>query len=736
MLNGTPEGPGSKHGAAEAPGLSTPRSRRVFRFGDFELRTETGELSKRGIRVKAQAKPIQILEALLEKPGQLITREELCRKLWPSGTFVDFENGLNTATNRLRAALNDSADAPRYIETLPRLGYRFICPVIEVLPNSEPVAFNVGVRGEESQATEISTVPPPAPISQIAPEPETPVAGTYRWGAVPLTVALGVALLALAALFFSYFGWRAIAAQQRPTFTQLTFRAGVIGSARFAPDVKKILYTARWAGSARQTYLLDLNHTRSQELQFAPGSLASVSGKGDVAFISRDPVSVDHPVRLSKVSVNGGIAQLIAEGPQAADWAPNGKQLAAVLEVGTESVIEFPVGNVIYSSNGWFNCVRVSPRGDRIAFLEHPVRDDDAGHVRVVDGEGRTQVVTDEWNSIDGLAWAPSGNEVWFTASKKGAARALYAVTGTSNVREIANTPSSLRLLDVSRTGRVLIAADEIRMSMRGAPAFGNAEKDLSSFDFSHADDISPDGNFVLFTEGGDAGGQHYSAYVLNQKSSKASRIGPGRGLAISPDAKKALTIDPQDRSSIALIDLGSQRTTRISGNGFTYQWARFLPSGTTLLVGGAYPGEALQICTQRLDGSKPIPVGGLPYMDYVAVSPNGLRIAGVSGNETALVFELADGAARQISSVICAIPIAWSVDSNDLYALTLRDAVYPVVKKNLFTGATELWKTIAPQDTAGLIGIGGLVIAPATGAYAYSTTFNLSRLYVVDGWS
>jgi len=85
---------------------------------------------------------------------------------------------------------------------------------------------------------------------------------------------------------------------------------------------------------------------------------------------------------------------------------------------------------------------------------------------------------------------------------------------------------------------------------------------------------------------------------------------------------------------------------------------------------------------------------------------------------------------------MLCAMPIAWSPDNTQLYALTFQDPVYPVVKQNLVTGKTELWKTIAPADTAGFVGISGLVIAPGTGAYAYSTSFNFSRLYVVDGWS
>src|ERR1700756_1974010 len=98
-------------------------------FGVFELDLRAGELGKHGLRVRLQEQPFQVLAALLEHPGEVVTREELQKKLWPEDTFVDFEHSLNAAVKRLRAALNDSADQPRYIETQARRGYRFVAPV-------------------------------------------------------------------------------------------------------------------------------------------------------------------------------------------------------------------------------------------------------------------------------------------------------------------------------------------------------------------------------------------------------------------------------------------------------------------------------------------------------------------------------------------------------------------------------------------------------------------------------
>jgi DNA-binding winged helix-turn-helix (wHTH) protein len=97
-----------------------------FRFGPFFLDVHSGELYREGSKVKVQPQPIQVLTILLEHPGELLTRDEIRSRIWPSDTFVDFENGLNTAVRKLRQALGDESDIPKYIETLPRRGYRFI----------------------------------------------------------------------------------------------------------------------------------------------------------------------------------------------------------------------------------------------------------------------------------------------------------------------------------------------------------------------------------------------------------------------------------------------------------------------------------------------------------------------------------------------------------------------------------------------------------------------------------
>lgn len=138
--------------------MQNGRNAGLIRFGVFELKKDTGELRKQGIKVRLQGKPVQLLQALLERPGEVVTREDLQKRLWPADAVVDFESGLNTAANRLRLALGDSAEHPHYVETLARLGYRFIAPIAApVADDAEHAPLDAPLLPET-----LPPVPPPA----------------------------------------------------------------------------------------------------------------------------------------------------------------------------------------------------------------------------------------------------------------------------------------------------------------------------------------------------------------------------------------------------------------------------------------------------------------------------------------------------------------------------------------------------------------------------------------------
>jgi TolB-like protein/DNA-binding winged helix-turn-helix (wHTH) protein len=170
-------------------------SPRLIRFGVFELDLRSGELQKQGRKIRLEGQPVQVLICLLEAPGELVTREDLHRKLWPADTFVNFEQGLNAAVKRLRQALNDSADNPRFVETLPRRGYRFIAPVQMVAERGDAPAVPVNeVAINEMPAAGDS---PPDQVGSSAEASATLRQRPWtRWAIVSLAV-FGILLLGI-----------------------------------------------------------------------------------------------------------------------------------------------------------------------------------------------------------------------------------------------------------------------------------------------------------------------------------------------------------------------------------------------------------------------------------------------------------------------------------------------------------------------------------------------------------
>jgi TolB-like protein/DNA-binding winged helix-turn-helix (wHTH) protein/Tfp pilus assembly protein PilF len=175
-----------------------PAQAPIYRFGSFELRPRTRELYKSGTKLRLRPQPFQVLQLLAERAGDVVTREELRESLWSKETFVDFEHGLNTSIKELRGVLTDSANKPRYIETLPKLGYRLIVPVAVDAPVNE------------AEAPRQTKVPTDLGDERSAPQPVPLAPGARRW-----PIALGVGLVLVAALG-TYFAWsRSRAGAQR-----------------------------------------------------------------------------------------------------------------------------------------------------------------------------------------------------------------------------------------------------------------------------------------------------------------------------------------------------------------------------------------------------------------------------------------------------------------------------------------------------------------------------------------
>lgn len=691
-----------------------PPAARAIRFGPFELNMETGELRKHGVRIRLQHRPFQILAALVERPGRLVTREELRTKLWAADVFVDFESGLNTAVNRLRLALGDSADSPVYIETLARLGYRFLASVEVLYEGREPAPA----------PTESAMVshPPETQLTLAVPEPAQARARRTR---TPLWISAGaLALLAAGA------GWLTLRARHEPVFQQITFRKGFVSNARFAPDGKHIVYSAEWNGAPSRLFLLSTDGRDSRDLNLPNARLEAASGAGSEILIRRMDADM---WKLEIASLNGGSPRRFSDQVRDADMGPNGK-LCLLTARGSTYTVEYPPGHAIYQSSAWIDDLRLSPDGKHVAFAEHPILSDDAGQVVLVDVEtGSSRVLSAGWESLAGLAWNASKNEVWFTAARSGVERALMAVTLDGRTRLVAQSPGGIELRDVGPSGKVLINRSNRHMAMLSGSLPEVSEQNISWLDWSHPVAISADGNTILFDESGAGGGTGYSTFVYSAREPSPQRIGSGRAMDLSEDGRWALTQNATDASKLNLVSIETRRSQAVAGHGFIYHWTKFLPDAQQILAGGNFPGQPAGIYGQHLPDGAPALVNSGMEIDEAVIDPTGKLAMGVSDKCEVAILDLSNGHARTIKTNRMVYPVLFM---NEKQALTRRMEGKTVVLNFLDLSSGELtdFRQIQPVDTTGIAHTFPVRMARNLRKYVYSRVEDYSDLYIISG--
>jgi DNA-binding winged helix-turn-helix (wHTH) protein len=659
----------------------------IVSFGSFELSIETGQLKKHGVRVKLQGKSFQILRALVENPGHVVSREELRMRLWPADTFVDFESGLNTAANRLRSALGDSADNPIYIETLPRVGYRFLAPVIVRKAASNPQVNDTSKALQLEQPTAIPNGVPP-----FFESPNPPVA---RWAFPSGLRIAGVLALTLAVAASVY--WLAHKRSSPPlAFRQVTFKSGAVGQARFTPDGNSIVYSAEWGDDGNRLYQADLANPDAHDLGYRDAWLAAVSPDADLAMFQKS--GDDYPMLLAQAPLVGGKPHIISKGVLAADFGPD-RALCLTEIHGREYSLEFPPGRRLYTTNHWISHARVSPHGDAVAFLEHPIPADDAGDVTLVDTTGRSRVLSSGWASAEGLAWSASGNEVWFTAARSGLERQLMSVDLAGRTRQVMRTPGSLDLEDISKSGKVLLARSSERMSMSLVNMKQGSIQSVARFDWSRAAAISADGDSVLFDESGEGGGKGYSVYLFHVRTRAFDRIGDGRAMDLSPDGRWAITQPADTTARLDLVSADGVHRFTLSRQSIQYVWAKFLPTSDEILFYGSPPGQPSNLYRQKLhDGTSSLVFEDI-LMEQPVIDPGGqLAIARAPG-PSLVVLNLASGAKRLIKINQQVTPVAVANERKVL--IRVRDRGYvSLFLLNTSTGGMAPYRHLSDPDT------------------------------------
>jgi DNA-binding winged helix-turn-helix (wHTH) protein/Tol biopolymer transport system component len=684
---------------------------RTVRFGAFEADLHSGEVRKSGNRIKLQDQPFKVLQILLERPGNLVTREELQTRIWPEENYGDFDHAVNVAVGKLRTALGDSADNPSFIETVPRRGYRFVARL-------------------ENLA--IETLPAPAPVEGPSPPPARGISGR-RLAALASFVAVSGILIASGI----WLG-RRTAPTRALDFQRLTVRHGTVFSARFAPDGHNVVYGASWDGQPIEIFSTDLKIPGARSIGIPNSQLLGVSSTGEMAVLQ----SLHHPFMftnhgtLAQVPLSGGSPRQIAENVTAADWSPDGKTLAIVRDMGAKDRLEFPVGHVLYETDGWISHARISPKGDQIAFLDHTTHDDDRGVVSVVDLAGHKQVLSGGWECEQGLAWSPNGSEVWFSATRAGLQRRIYAVDLAGHQRLAFQAPGGVTLQDISADGRVLLTRDEQRAGVLGMAAGETRERDLSWLDWSLPVDISRDGNTLLFDEQGEEGGPTYTVAVRDLQGSPPIPLGEGMAGDFSPDGKWAIStvaytqleLLPTGAGTVRKLDPGSIQQYR--------HGMHWMPDGKSVVFSGNEAGHPARCFIQNIDGGKPRPITP-EGVSGCRVSPDGQLIAAGGPMDGGVkLYPLDGGQPHAIAGLLPGEWFTWTSDAHYVYAYQKQLAPVKIYRLNIQNGQRQLFKEINPLDETGLCDMTEILFSPNGRSYVYGYTRLLSELYLVNGLS
>jgi eukaryotic-like serine/threonine-protein kinase len=614
-------------------------------------------------------------------------------------------------------------DPPELPATLPAALDRIIRRAMEKKPeerfeSARDVAFALEtISGTSEQQKTLETVDRPP----------------RRFIGVAVAAALACALAAGV-----YLG-RQTVRTSTPAFHQLTFRRGWITNARFAPDGHTIVYGATWEGNAHDLYTARIEFPESRSLGLPAAGLFSISAKGEMAIAAECRLgSYWKPFgALARVPLSGGAPRVVLKDVYEADWAPDSDTLAVVHMAGGLQRLEYPLGKVLYATSGWISFPRFSPKGDRIAFLDHPLRFDNRGSVTVVDLAGNKITLSSGWEALEGLVWGVGGTEIWFGAAESGFPNSIYAVSLSGKQRLVARLPGGLTLQDMGPDGRVLLSLERRRWEMFGLAAGEKRERNLTWLDVSLPADVSADGKKLLFTDASAAAGPNYAVCVRNTDGSPVVRLGEGLAMALSPDGKLAMALVHRSPPQLVLLPTGEGEPRVLPQSGMVYLgWGAWLPDEGRIVFAANEVGREARVWLQNLEGGKPQPVspegtgtGGL------ALSPDGKVLAATDRRGQLALYQLEGGDARPAPGFEQGDRlIGWSGDGRSLYVYNPEVVSARIYRLDLRSGKKDLWREIRVGDPAGVGSISGTVVSADSKTCVYGVVRTLSELYLVEG--
>ena len=529
---------------------------------------------------------------------------------------------------------------------------------------------------------------------------------------------------------------RELARREPPTLQRLTYRSGSIESARFTPDARSFVYSFARTGMPLQLWLGRMEGLGAHALELPPGSeILSISSSGEMALLLRPPGASTGVGTLARAPLGGGAPREIMEKVYAADWSPDGRELAVVRigENGRQR-LEYPVGHVLFevASPDTIDCPKVSPKGDRVAFSE--IRAAGNHVLTVVDQQGRRKNLAQ--GDIQWLAWSPNGRELLYTHGSSGDYQDLRVVNLAGESRFFYSVLGRLSIQDVSHAGNVLLRHTQTRQHLCVGKVGDPREWELSWLQTSKVADLTLDGKGILFAESREGVGPG-GAYFRKVSGADPVRLGDGDPLVLSPDGKWAV-VRSYDTQELVLLPIGPGEARRLPREGVKADWVVFLEP-QKLLLGGAGADKVFRYFVQDLTTGSLKPWNPEPGSAeaYCLVSHDRTQVVLGPVNGKVQLYTVQGKLLREIAGLGPEeIPLQWSADGRELFVWAQESLPGKIWRFNLATGKRTLLKELMPPDTLGVSKLTNVCITPDGTTYAYSFLRILtSDLYLMEGW-
>lgn len=521
-----------------------------------------------------------------------------------------------------------------------------------------------------------------------------------------------------------------------PTFRQLIFGRGYISSARFTPDGQSVVFGGAFFGHSRELFSTRLDGRAWRSLDLPPADILGIARNGEMGIsLGRHNFYQWMVVgTLGEAPLSGGAAHRILDDVCDGDISPDGKEFAIVRCGGSAQILEYPIGKPLFRTNGWISHPRISPSNGAIAFLEHSLLGDDRGYVTLVDTSANSKRLTQEWSSVGGCAWSPSGKEIWFSSSYETERESLRAVTPSGGQRVILATVTDVVLQDVGSGANVLLTAVRGSTEMYVGHKVQHVDRLLETPpEHARIAGLSYSGNIVALGSSGPGSGNNYSTLVLPEGAAEPVRLGDGDPSSISADGKWIFSLIPSQLNKFILYPTGTGQPRSVDVSpvhilGVASSWTS---DGSKILFTGTEANRPPRSYLLDVESGATRAVTPEDTSDGI-ISPSGEYIVARDSAQKFNVYSVAGRNPRPLD-VLGAdeFPIQWDASSSKLYVWN-RILPANVYLLDLRTGTRTLWLKIVPAEVSGLV-YGEVILTPDGQSYGYRYRRVLSDLFLAE---